>query len=197
MTDLSTTGTFTCPLLAEKALDLWKKAQIVGTQVQYTFKVAKTEEIFNFLVKEKFITFLKDHRIPSKDEQMGKTYCKYHNSWNHTANACWGFRNVIKDKINKGIPKFPNKKKAMAIDEDPLPPVASINTSSFDLRALIESKKVGKLSLRKVWVPKYCLVCVDRLKNEWVVVCIDPPSRRNLVNGIQQGTKQHNDSPRK
>ena len=33
VTDLSTTGTFTCPLLVEKALDLWKKAQIVGTQV--------------------------------------------------------------------------------------------------------------------------------------------------------------------
>ena len=45
--------------------------------------------------------------------------------------------------------------------------MASINTSSFDLRALIESKTAGKISLRKVWVPKYCLVCVDRLKKEW------------------------------
>ena len=31
--DLSTTRTFTCPLLVEKAPDLWKKAQVVGTQV--------------------------------------------------------------------------------------------------------------------------------------------------------------------
>ena len=31
--DLSTTGTFTYPLLVEKTLDLWKKTQIVGTQV--------------------------------------------------------------------------------------------------------------------------------------------------------------------
>ena len=54
----------------------------------------------------------------------------------------------------------------MTIDEDPFPLVASINTANFDLRALIESKKVGKLSPRKVWIPKYCLVCVDRLKNE-------------------------------
>ena len=52
----------------------------------------------------------------------------------------------------------------MAIDEDPFPPVASINTASFDLRALIESKKAGKLSSIKVWVPKYCLVHVDKLK---------------------------------
>ena len=28
--DLSTTGTFTCPLLVEKAPDLWKNTQIVG-----------------------------------------------------------------------------------------------------------------------------------------------------------------------
>ena len=69
--NLSTTGTFTCPLLVEKAYDLWKKTQIVGTQVQYTFEVAKTEEIFDFLVKENFITFPKDHMIPSKDEQRG------------------------------------------------------------------------------------------------------------------------------
>ena len=61
MTNLSTTWTFTCPLLVEKTLDLWKKAQIIGIQVQYTFEVAKIEEIFDFLVKEKFITFPKDH----------------------------------------------------------------------------------------------------------------------------------------
>ena len=49
--DLSTTRKFTYPLLLEKALDLWKKAQIIGTQVQYTFEVAKIEKIFDFLVK--------------------------------------------------------------------------------------------------------------------------------------------------
>ena len=31
--DLSTIRTFTCPLLVEKTPDLWKKSQIVGTQV--------------------------------------------------------------------------------------------------------------------------------------------------------------------
>ena len=114
-------------------------------------------------MKEKFITFPKDHRIPSKDKLKGKDYCKYHNLWNHTTNACWGFRNVIQNMINKGILKFPNTKEVMAIEEDPFPPVASINITSFDLKALIESKKAGKLSPRKVWVPK-CLVRVDKLK---------------------------------
>ena len=99
-----------------------------------------------------------------------------------------GFINVIHNRINKWILKFPDKKEAMEIDEDLFLLVASINTASFNLRALIESKKAGKLSPRKVWVPKYCLVLVDRLKNEWVVVCIDLLSRRNSLKGIQQGT---------
>ena len=85
---LSTAGTFTCPLLVEKALDLWNKTQTAGSQVQYTFEVVKTKEVFNFFVKEKFITFPKDHWISDKDELRRKTYYKYHNSWNHTTNAC-------------------------------------------------------------------------------------------------------------
>ena len=72
----------------------------------------------------------------------------------------------------------------MAIDKDPFPLVALVNTTSFDQRALIESKKGGKLSPKKVWIPKCCLVRVDRLKKKWAAVCIDPPSRRNLVKGI-------------
>ena len=72
----------------------------------------------------------------------------------------------------------------MAIDENHFPLVASINTASFDLRALIESKMVGKLSLRKVWVPKYFLVHVDKLKNEWSAVCTNPSLGRNSMKGI-------------
>ena len=94
--------------------------------------------------------------------------------------------------INKRILKFPDKKEAMAINEDSFPLVASINTVSFDLRALIESKKARILYLRKVWVPKYCSVHVDKLKNEWSAFCTNPPSRRNSVKGIQQGREQHN-----
>ena len=80
----------------------------------------------------------------------------------------------------------------MAINEDPFPPVALINTVSFNLRALIESKKAGKLSPRKVWILKYCLVHVDKLKNEWSAVCTNPSLRRNSVKGIQKGIELHN-----
>ena len=54
-------------------------------------------------MKEKFVTFPQDHQLPSKDELRGKVYCKYHNSWNHSIKYCWGFRNVIQDKVKKEV----------------------------------------------------------------------------------------------
>ena len=41
--DLSAIGTLTFPLLVEKTLDVWKKSQIVDTQIQYSFEVTQTE----------------------------------------------------------------------------------------------------------------------------------------------------------
>ena len=55
--NLSSIGSFIYPLLVKKAPDLWKKSQTSNTQAQYTFDVAKTKEIFDLLLKEKFITF--------------------------------------------------------------------------------------------------------------------------------------------
>ena len=77
--DLLSIGSFIYPLLVKKAIDLWKKSQTSNTQVQYTFDAAKTEEIFDFLLKEKFITFPHDHQLPTKEQLRGKVYCKYHN----------------------------------------------------------------------------------------------------------------------
>ena len=74
----------------------------------------------------------------------------------------------------------------------PFSPVALINIASFNLRALMGSKKAGKISPRKVWIPKYCQECVDMLNKEWSTVCTDPTSRSNSVKGIQQGAEQHN-----
>ena len=63
---LLSTCSFVCPLLVKKSPDLWKKSQNSNTQVQYTFDEAKNEEIFDFLLKEKFITFPHDHQLPIK-----------------------------------------------------------------------------------------------------------------------------------
>ena len=66
MIDLSSIGTFTYYLLVVKAPDVWKKAQIVVTRIQYTFEVAKTKEIFDFLVKEKLLPSLKTTGSPTR-----------------------------------------------------------------------------------------------------------------------------------
>ena len=73
-------------------------------------------------------------------------YYKYHNFWNHSTNSCWSLRNIIQDRINKGILKFLEKKEVMVIGKDPFPPIASINIDATDLRALLNAKKAGRFS---------------------------------------------------
>ena len=127
----------------------------------------KTKEIFDFLLKEKFIIFLQDHQFPIKEELRGKIYCRYHNSWNHGTNSCWSFRNIIQDRINKGILKFPEKNEAIVVDENPFPLVASINIAATDLRAVLNENEDEKFSsnvkIRKIWIPKQYLVYKDEL----------------------------------
>ena len=60
-------------------------------------------------------------------------------------NSCWSFKNIIYDRINKGILKFPKKKEVMVINEDPFPPVASNNIAT-NLRAVLNVKKDRRLS---------------------------------------------------
>ena len=69
--------------------------------------------------------------------------------------------------INKGILKFPEKKEAVVVDEDPFPPVALVNIATTDLRAILNEKKDEKFSpnlkIRKVGIPKQYLVYKDEL----------------------------------
>ena len=72
--------TYVCPMLVRKNPYIWKKAHASNVQTQYTFEVAKTKEIFDFLLKEKCITIPVDHIFPTKEEMKGKDYYKYNNS---------------------------------------------------------------------------------------------------------------------
>ena len=53
------------------------------------------------------------------------------------------------------------------IDEDPFPPVASVNIVTIDLRAVLNVKKDERFSpnarIRKVWIPKKYVVYKDEL----------------------------------
>ena len=90
--ELTNTESCIYPFLEKKAPETWKKSQGSNPQVQYTFKVSKIDQIFNFLLKEKFIKLPVDHKIPTTEELKGKDYCKYHNSYSHTTNAYWVFK---------------------------------------------------------------------------------------------------------
>ena len=126
-------------------------------------------------MNEKFITFPQDHQLPSKEELREKFYNKYHNSWNHSTNACWSVKNIIQDWINKGILKFLKTKEVMVIDEDHVLPMASVNIAATDLKAVLNAKNDGRFSpnarIRKVWIPKQYLVHRDEFAAKKNNVC--------------------------
>ena len=53
------------------------------------------------------------------------------------------------------------------VDEDPFPPIASINIATTNLRAVLNKKKDEKFSpnfsIRKVWIPKQYLIHKNEL----------------------------------
>ena len=56
------------------------------------------------------------------------------------------------------------------INEDPFPPMTSVNIAAIDLRTMLNVKKNGRLSpnarIRKVWIPKQYLVHRDELERK-------------------------------
>ena len=66
--------------------------------------------------------------------------------------------------------KFLGEKETILIDEDTFPPVASINTDAFDLKALVNSKKARGIPsspmIRNVWIPKQYLTYKNNLTTE-------------------------------
>ena len=111
-------------------------------------------------MKEKFITFSKNYKAPTKEELKGREYCKYYDSYNHSTNSCWAFKNMVQDRINKGVLKFPEKKETILVDENPFPPVATVNITTFDLRSLINHKRRMREEMKRKRKPLY--------KNVWV-----------------------------
>ena len=57
--------------------------------------------------------------------------------------------------------KPPGGKEAMMLDEDPFPPIASINIAATESKAMLNAKKAVRFSpnvrVRKVWIPKQYL----------------------------------------
>ncbi len=100
------------------------------------------------------------HRFPSKEELKGRDYCKWHSTYTHATKSCVTFRNVVQDKIDRNVLKFPEvPQESMAIDADPFPFV-DVNTTSVDFSSLIPNKNLcfktnkSKVNLLQVFCPQ-------------------------------------------
>ena len=112
-------GTKTNECLALKRLTLIKEKKKISKANQiareYSFDLTKADEIFDALIKNGQIKLSDYHVIPPPEDQAGKEYCKWHNSWIHTTNNCVIFRNVIQKAIDDGKLLFPGIGKAVMI----------------------------------------------------------------------------------
>ncbi|OMO78281.1 Retrotransposon gag protein [Corchorus capsularis] len=98
----------------------------------YSFDVFKTSDVFDFLFKAEMIKLPPGHKLPHADELRGKEYCKYHDSWRHSTNSCTVFRNIVQEKIERGILKFPEApKKKMGVDKDLFPAAVNMVSVNF------------------------------------------------------------------
>lgn len=89
---------------------------------QYSFDISKAEELFDELMKQKFLVLGNGRIIPPEYERKGKDYCKWHNTYSHTTNNCITFRNNVQDLISKGLLQYSKaEKEVMGVDADPFP----------------------------------------------------------------------------
>ncbi|GKV50000.1 hypothetical protein SLEP1_g56718 [Rubroshorea leprosula] len=110
---------------------------------QYTFDLSKASDIFDHLKKSGLIKLPPPgHKIPTTVEIRARDYCKFHNSWKHSTNNCLIFRNILQEKIDKGILKFPDKaKETMGVDADPFPAM-SVGVNVADLRSAARNRSL-------------------------------------------------------
>ncbi|GKV04390.1 hypothetical protein SLEP1_g16548 [Rubroshorea leprosula] len=109
---------------------------------QYTFDVSKASDIFDHLKESGLIKLPPGHQIPTATEIGARDYCKFHNSWKHSTDNCLIFRNVLQEKIDKGILKFPDKaKETMGVDADPFPTM-SVGVNVADLRSIARNRSL-------------------------------------------------------
>ena len=64
----------------------WVKQK--GLVKGFDFDVAKAEQIFDLLLKEKQLKLPENHKLPTAQELQGRLYCKWHHSFTHATNDC-------------------------------------------------------------------------------------------------------------
>ena len=54
----------------------------------FDFDMAKAEQIFDLLLKEKLLRLPESHKLPMAQELQGRLYCKWHHSFTHATSDC-------------------------------------------------------------------------------------------------------------
>jgi hypothetical protein len=89
-------------------------------EMRYTFDVAKSDSIFDYLLQARQIKLSSGHIMPSPEQLKKHAYFKWHNFYSHATNNCNIFRRQIQSAINKGRLKFVESPQ-IKLDNDTFP----------------------------------------------------------------------------
>jgi hypothetical protein len=105
-----------------------KWAKQPGPAKEFDFDLSKTEQIFDWLLKEKQLKLPDGHKIPTLQEMTGQPYCKWHDTFTHATNDCEALRGQIQVAIEQGRLLFDQF--ARKVDTQPAPEVNMVNLSN-------------------------------------------------------------------
>ena len=147
---------YTCPTLTPAK---GKEKVKIEKNKAYLFDILKANQIFDFLVKDRYIKFFERHKLPPTDQIQNLKYYKWHNSYSHYINNCTIFCNVIQKALKEGRFKLGDKTRAsMTIDTNPFS-TATINIVSISVKNKCAEKETSSIQCTKqVWTPKLVVV---------------------------------------
>jgi len=105
----------------------WVKQK--GLVKGFDFDVAKAEQIFDLLLKEKQLKLPENHKLPMAQELQGRLYCKWHHSFTHATNDCKELRRQIQSAIEQG--RLILAQHTMKVDSQPFPQANIVELSDF------------------------------------------------------------------
>ena len=95
----------------------------------FDFNVAKAEQIFDLLLKEKQLKLPENHKLPTAQELQGRLYYKWHHSFTHSTGECKELRRQIQSAIEQG--RLILAQHTMKVDTKPFPQANMVELSDF------------------------------------------------------------------
>ena len=105
----------------------WVKQK--GLVKGFDFDVAKAEQIFDLLLKEKQLKLPENHKLPTTQELQGRLYCKWHHLFTHATNDCKELRRQIQSAIEQV--RLILAQHTMKVDRQPFPQANVVGLSGL------------------------------------------------------------------